>query len=173
MEDFKTAIQKFQSQERKKIKQEFKNELDTLTQKVEKLTKENAKLKRIHKKVSEASSDFCISLLNIVEAKEKKTDSPNLRRSLRNKQLPQKEDLVNFQSIKDRIKYLNHDPQIFSNQLPIIGKKMADYYRTSYNKEPSKRDEKINDKHTVPVCVYSKNDWEYMDYLIKTSLKLE
>ena len=118
MEEFKTAIQKFQTQERKKIKQEFKNELDTLTQKVEKLTKENAKLKRIHKKVSEASSDFCISLLNIVEAKEKKTDSPNLRRSLRNKQLPQKEDLVNFQSIKDRIKYLNHDPQIFSNQLP-------------------------------------------------------
>ena len=173
MEEFKIAIQKFQAQEREKIKQEFKSELDILTQKVEKFTKEYAKLKSKLESIHTKVSATIISLKNMVEVEEKKTDSPNLRRSLRNQQLSQKEELENCQSIKHRIKYLNHDPQIFSNQLPNIGKEMADYYRTSYNKEPSKRDEKINDKHTVPVCIYSKNDWEYMDYLIKTSLKLE
>ena len=190
MENFKVAIEKFQSQEREKIKQEFKDELDTLTQRVETLT---TKLERIcHRHslytmgVSEAANiltdladDFkrlevvhSDSLLNIVEEKEEKSDSPNLRRSLRNKR--PKEDLVNFHSIKDRIKYMKHDPQNFSKQLSIIGKKMAEYYRKSHNDEdPSKRDEKINDKHTLPVCVYAETDWEYMDYLIKTSLDLE
>ena len=191
MEDFKEAIQKFQSQEREKIKQEYKAELDTLTQRVETLT---TKLERIcHRHslytmgVSEAANiltdladDFkrlevvhSDSLLDIVEEKEKKSDSPTLRRSLRNKH-PPTEDVVNFHSIKDRIKSMKHDPQNFTGQLSSIGKKMAEYYRKSHNdKDPSKRDEKINDKHTSPVCVYSKEDWEYMDYLIKTCLNLE
>ena len=69
---------------------------------------------------------------------------------------------------------MNHDHQKFTKQLSTIGKKMADYYRKAHNGEdPSKRDEKINEKHTSPVCVYSENDWEYMDYLIKTSLELQ
>ena len=182
MEDFKEAIQKFQSQEREKIKQEYKAELDTLTQRVETLT---TKLERIchrhslHTKcVSEAANILTDllhsdSLLNIVEEEEKKSDSPNLRRSLRNKH-PPTEDVVNFHSIKDRIKSMKHDPQNFTCQLSNIGKKLAEYYRKSHNdKDPSKRDEKINDKHTSPVCVYSKEDWEYMDYLIKTCLNLE
>jgi len=77
-------------------------------------------------------------------------------------------------SIKDRITHMNHDHQKFTKQLSTIGKKMADYYRKAHNGEnPSKRDEKINEKHTSPVCVYSENDWEYMDYLIKTSLEIQ
>jgi len=77
-------------------------------------------------------------------------------------------------SIKDRISHMNHDHQNFTKQLSTIGKKMADYYRKAHNGEdPSKRDEKINEKHTSPVCVYSENDWEYMDYLIKTSLEIQ
>ena len=77
-------------------------------------------------------------------------------------------------SIKDRITHMNHDHQKFTKQLSTIGKKMADYYRKVHNGEdPSKRDEKINEKHTSPVCVYSENDWEYMDYLIKTSLEIQ
>ena len=79
MENFKVAIEKFQSQEREKIKQEFKDVLDTLTQKVENLTQENTKLKRmchrqsLHTKcVSEAANILTDllhsdSLLNIVE----------------------------------------------------------------------------------------------------------
>ena len=190
MENFKVAIEKFQSQEREKIKQEFKDELDTLTQRVETLTTKLERICHRHslytKCVSEAANiltdladDFkrlevvhSDSLLNIVEEEEKKSDSPNLRRSLRNKH-PPTEDVVNFHSIKDRIKSMKHDPQNFTGQLSSIGKKMAEYYRKAHNKDPSKRDEKINDKHTSPVCVYSEGNWEYMDYLLKTSLELE
>jgi hypothetical protein len=69
---------------------------------------------------------------------------------------------------------MGKDPHEFTSQLPLIGKKMAQYYRKAHNNEdPSKRDEKINDKHTSPVCVYSEENWEYMDYLLKTSLELE
>ena len=172
MENFKEAIQKFQSQEREKIREEFRGKLDTLQQKVKNLTEKNAKLERMWQKVGEAVNIF---LTDYSESyNEKKSDSPNLRRSLRNKHLPPKEDLVNFQSIKDRIRNMKYDPQNFTHQLSSIGKKMAEYYRQSHNNEdPSKRDEKINDKHTLPVCVYAEEDWEYMDYLIKNSLNLE
>ena len=163
MEEFKDAIEKFQLQEREKIKQEFRDKLNTLTQKVEELTKENA---RIYQKVTEATKSYQASLLSLLE---EKTDSPDAKT-----QSSSEENLENFHSIKDRIKYMNRDPENFSNQLSTIGKKMAEYYRKSHNdEEPSKRDEKINDKHTLPVCVYAKCDWEYMDYLIKTSINLE
>ena len=50
---------------------------------------------------------------------------------------------------------------------------MAAYYRKTYKgKNPAKRDEKINDTHTHPVCVYGEDDWEYLDYLITTELKI-
>ena len=69
---------------------------------------------------------------------------------------------------------MKEDPQKFIPLLPLVGKKMAEYYRNSHNgDDPSKRDEKINDKHTSPVCVYSKEDWEYVDYFIKATLNLE
>ena len=187
MENFKEAIQKFQSQEREKIKQEYKEELDTLSQRVEILTTKLERICHRHSLYTKCVSEAATILTdladdfkrlegvhpdsNSVEEKEKKSDSPNLRRSLRNKH---PEDVVNFHSIKDRIKSMKHDPQNFTGQLSSIGKKMAEYYRKSHNdKDPSKRDEKINDKHTSPVCVYSKEDWEYMDYLIKTCLNLE
>ena len=48
---------------------------------------------------------------------------------------------------------------------------MAAHYRETHAGEnPAKRDEKINDKHTSPVCVYGEDDWEYLDYLITTDL---
>ena len=77
-------------------------------------------------------------------------------------------------SIKDRIhNRFNQEPQNYAPLLPTIGKKMAAYYRKTYKgKNPAKRDEKINDTHTHPVCVYGEDDWEYLDYLITTELKI-
>lgn len=77
-------------------------------------------------------------------------------------------------SIKDRIhNRFNQEPQNYAALLPTIGKKMAAYYRKTYKgKNPAKRDEKINDTHTHPVCVYGEDDWEYLDYLITTELKI-
>ena len=66
MEEFQTAIQKFQAQERTKIEQELKEELTTLKQKVAQLTKDNAHLEMMYRKVSENVKTFSASLLNIV-----------------------------------------------------------------------------------------------------------
>jgi predicted RNase H-like nuclease len=78
-------------------------------------------------------------------------------------------------SVKDRIKHMNQDLQRFDNKdLCSIGKKMVTYYRKmNKGKDPVKRTEKINDKHNSLVCTYSENDWEYLDYLIVTTLKIQ
>lgn len=176
--EFQNAIEKFQSQ----LEQDFKKELTGLKQKVTQLTTENNNLKR---KLDEADkyrvfyreiSGALNTLLNGEEKEEKplsppKPDSSNaVKWPLRNRQ----QAPVILHSIKDRLRNMEKDPHEFTSQLPLIGKKMAQYYRKAHNNEdPSKRDEKINDKHTSPVCVYSEGNWEYMDYLLKTSLELE
>lgn len=78
-------------------------------------------------------------------------------------------------SVKDRIKHMNQDLQRFDNKdLCSIGKKMVAYYRNmNKGKDPPRKTEKINDKHNSLVCVYTKNDWEYLDYLIVTTLKIQ
>jgi len=159
--DFQTALQKFQTQERETIQAEFgeevsllKEKLDSKNRRLKLLEQENDKLKKGYQLVSDIISKF--PYISLTPGETLETKEPELH------------------SIKDRIKSLKHDPQNFTNQLSTIGKKMADYYRKAHNGEdPSKRDEKINEKHTSPVCVYSKNDWEYMDYLIKTSLEIQ
>jgi len=176
-QEVQTAIQKFQEQGREIVQAEFKQEVDSLKQelvsknkRLESLEQENAKLKKgyqlLNEKlgvlVSDIISKSISDTLSITETDEKGLPLP----------LETKESELH--SIKDRIKHMNHDHQNFTKQLSTIGKKMADYYRKAHNGEdPSKRDEKINEKHTSPVCVYSENDWEYMDYLIKTSLELQ
>lgn len=81
---------------------------------------------------------------------------------------------VNLNSIKDRIKHMNHDPQQFDNKdLISIGKKMAEYFRAYTGNDPQKKEEKINDKHNSFVCVYGEPDWEHLDYLITTTLKIQ
>jgi len=176
--EFQNAIQKFQTQ----LEQDLKEELSGLKQKVTQLTTENDTLKQkldetdkyrvFYREISEALN----TLLNVEEKEEKtlspsKPDSSNpVRWPLRNRQQPP----IILHSIKDRLRNMEKDPHEFTSQLPLIGKKMAQYYRKAHNNEdPSKRDEKINDKHTSPVCVYSEENWEYMDYLLKTSLELE
>ena len=86
-----------------------------------------------------------------------------------------KETENELHSIKDRIKHMNHVPQQFDNtDLVSIGRQMADYYRKTYSgKDPAKKEEKINEKHNSLVCVYSEADWEYLDYLITTTLKIQ
>ena len=176
-QEVQTAIQKFQEQGREIVQAEFKQEVDSLKQelvsknkRLESLEQENTKLKKgyqlLNEKlgvlVSDIISKSISDTLSITETDEKGLPLP----------LETKESELH--SIKDRIKHMNHDHQNFTKQLSTIGKKMADYYRKAHNGEdPSKRDEKINEKHTSPVCVYSENDWEYMDYLIKTSLELQ
>jgi len=80
-----------------------------------------------------------------------------------------------WHSIKDRIIHMNQDLQRFDNKdLCSIGKKMVTYYRNmNKGKDPPRKTEKINDKHNSLVCVYTKNDWEYLDYLIVTTLKIQ
>ncbi len=77
-------------------------------------------------------------------------------------------------SIKDRLKHMNQDLQRFDNKdLCSIGKKMVTYYRKmNKGEDPPKKDERINDKHNSLVCAYSETDWEYLDYLITTNLKI-
>ena len=179
MEEFKIAIEKF--------RQETAKEIDTLTQAVAKLTEENVNLRKVY----DDAILFATSLLEVKNVVEAKGEKPNEVSTIATDEdvstIATDEDVRVFltrerstadpiilHSIKDRIKYMNHDPQNFSKQLSLIGKKMAQYYRKAHNNEdPSKRDEKINDKHTSPVCVYSEGNWEYMDYLLKTSLELE
>ena len=179
MEEFKIAIDKF--------RQETAKEIDTLTQAVAKLTEENVNLRKVY----DDAILFATSLLEVKNVVEAKGEKPNEVSTIATDEdvstIATDEDVRVFltrerstadpiilHSIKDRIKYMNHDPQNFSKQLSLIGKKMAEYYRTAHNgKDPSKRDEKINDKHNSPVCVYPEENWEYMDYLIKTSLNLE
>ena len=172
------------TEEREKIKEEFRKEVDILKQKVAELTKENAR----YRKVYDNARIFSNSVLNI-EEKEKRRELPRLDKEVKEcnpespktgtwvlrKRMPsRKADSLIYHSIKDRIRKMGEDPQHFIYQLSSLGKKMAEYYRNSHNGEnPSKRDEKINDKHTSPVCVYAEEDWEYMDYLLKTSLDLE
>ena len=176
-QEVQTAIQKFQEQGREIVQAEFKQEVDSLKQelvsknkRLESLEQENAKLKKgyqlLNEKLGVLVSDI-ISKSISVTLSITETDEKGLPLPLETKE-------SELHSIKDRIKHMNHDHQNFTKQLSTIGKKMADYYRKAHNGEdPSKRDEKINEKHTSPVCVYSKNDWEYMDYLIKTSLELQ
>ena len=170
MEEFKIAIEKF--------RQETAKEIDTLTQAVAKLTEENVNLRKVY----DDAILFATSLLEVKNVVEAKGEKPNEVSTIATDEdvrvfLTRERstaDTIILHSIKDRIKYMNHDPQNFSKQLSLIGKKMAEYYRTAHNgKDPSKRDEKINDKHNSPVCVYPEENWEYMDYLIKTSLNLE
>ena len=158
-QELQRAIQKFQAQGRQIVQTEFQQEVADLKQKLvsknkrlEFLEQENTKLKKGYERLNEKLGDLITDIISLLlETKES-----------------------GLHSIKDRIKYMNHDPQTFSKQLSTIGKKMADYYRKAHNgEEPSKRDEKINEKHTSPVCVYPKPDWEHMDYLIKTSLDIQ
>jgi len=160
-QEVQTAIQKFQEQGREIVQAEFKQEVDSLKQelvsknkRLESLEQENAKLKKgyqlLNEKlgvlVSDIISKSISDTLSITETDEKGLPLP----------LETKESELH--SIKDRIKHMNHDHQNFTKQLSTIGKKMADYYRKAHNGEdPSKRDEKINEKHTSPVCVYSEN----------------
>ena len=67
---------------------------------------------------------------------------------------------------------MGYNSEKFANtDLVHIGKQMAFYYRKTYDeKDPKKREEKINEKHNSLVCVYSKNDWAYKDELIKIQL---
>ena len=80
---------------------------------------------------------------------------------------------VELHSIKDRVKHMNLDLQQLDNKdLIRIGKKMAEYFRNYTGKDPQKKEEKINDKHNSFVCVYGESDWEHLDYLITTTLKI-
>jgi len=196
-QEVQIAIQKFQEQGREIVEAKFKQEVDGLKQelvsknkRVEFLEQENTHLKKGYKHLNEKLgglvdiiSKSISATLSITDEKglplpldsadgEAEADLEQSRLDDDDKGLETKEPKLH--SIKDRITHMNHDHQKFTKQLSTIGKKMADYYRKVHNGEdPSKRDEKINEKHTSPVCVYSENDWEYMDYLIKTSLELQ
>ncbi len=174
------------TEEREKIKEEFRKEVDILKQKVAELTKENAR----YRKVYDNARIFSNSVLNIEEKEQLKEiqrldkevkeckenpESPKTGTWVLRKRRPslKEDDSITFHSIKDRIRKMGEDPQHFIYQLSSLGKKMAEYYRNAHNGEnPSKRDEKINDKHNSPVCVYAEEDWEYLDYLLRTSLGL-
>ena len=101
-----------------------------------------------------------------------------------------KETENELHSIKDRIKHLTFEKWgmsekkhaavlaerfiYYNKDLCSIGRQMADYYRKTYSgKDPAKKEEKINEKHNSLVCVYSEADWEYLDYLITTILKIQ
>ena len=174
-QEVQTAIQKFQEQGREIVEAEFKQELDVLKQelvsknkRLKFLEQENTKLKNGY---HDLNNTLGVLVSDIISKSISDTFSLTDEKGL---PLPLETKESELHSIKDRIKHMNHDHQNFTKQLSTIGKKMADYYRKAHNGEdPSKRDEKINEKHTSPVCVYSENDWEYMDYLIKTSLELQ
>lgn len=174
-QELQRAIQKFQAQGRQIVQTEFQQEVADLKQKLvsknkrlEFLEQENTKLKKGYERLNEKLGDLITDIISqSTPAILSETDEKGAPLLLETKE-------SGLHSIKDRIKYMNHDPQTFSKQLSTIGKKMADYYRKAHNgEEPSKRDEKINEKHTSPVCVYPKPDWEHMDYLIKTSLDIQ
>jgi len=166
-QEIQTTIQKFQEQEREIIQAEFKKEVEELkrelvskNKRLKFLEQENKNLKNGYQKINEFFTETISKFVSTTDEKE----SP----------LHFEEKEMELQSVKDRIKHMNHNPHHFSKYLPAIGKKMADYYRKAHDgADPSKRDEKINEKHTSPVCVYSEEDWEYLDYLIKTSLNLQ
>lgn len=174
-QEVQTAIQKFQEQGREIVEAEFKQELDVLKQelvsknkRLKFLEQENTKLKNGY---HDLNNTLGVLVSDIISKSISDTFSLTDEKGV---PLPLETKESELHSIKDRIKHMNHDHQNFTKQLSTIGKKMADYYRKAHNGEdPSKRDEKINEKHTSPVCVYSKNDWEYMDYLIKTSLEIQ
>ena len=174
-QEVQTAIQKFQEQGREIVEAEFKQEVDSLKQelvsknkRLKFLEQENTKLKKGY---HDLNNTLGVLVSDIISKSISDTFSLTDEKGL---PLPLETKESELHSIKDRIKHMNHDHQNFTKQLSTIGKKMADYYRKAHNGEdPSKRDEKINEKHTSPVCVYSENDWEYMDYLIKTSLELQ
>lgn len=174
-QEVQTAIQKFQEQGREIVEAEFKQELDVLKQelvsknkRLKFLEQENTKLKNGY---HDLNNTLGVLVSDIISKSISDTFSLTDEKGL---PLPLETKESELHSIKDRISHMNHDHQNFTKQLSTIGKKMADYYRKAHNGEdPSKRDEKINEKHTSPVCVYSENDWEYMDYLIKTSLELQ
>jgi hypothetical protein len=174
-QEVQTAIQKFQEQGREIVEAEFKQELDVLKQELVSKNKRLKFLEQENTKLKNGYHDLNNTLGVLVSDIISKSIFDTL--SLTDEKgvpLPLETKESELHSIKDRIKHMNHDHQNFTKQLSTIGKKMADYYRKAHNGEdPSKRDEKINEKHTSPVCVYSENDWEYMDYLIKTSLELQ
>ncbi len=166
-QEIQTTIQKFQEQEREIIRAEFKKEVEDLkrelvskNKRLEFLEQDNKSLKNGYQKINEFFTETISEFVSTTDEKK----SP----------LHFEEKEKELQSVKDRIKHMNHNPHHFSKYLSAIGKKMADYYRKAHDgADPSKRDEKINEKHTSPVCVYSEEDWEYLDYLIKTSLNLQ
>lgn len=174
-QEVQTAIQKFQEQGREIVEAEFKQELDVLKQelvsknkRLKFLEQENTKLKNGY---HDLNNTLGVLVSDIISKSISDTFSLTDEKGL---PLPLETKESELHSIKDRIKHMNHDHQNFTKQLSTIGKKMADYYRKAHNGEdPLKREEKINEKHTSPVCVYSENDWEYMDYLIKTSLEIQ
>lgn len=198
-QEFQTAILKFQIQERETIQTEFKEEVVALRQKLDSknkqlkfLEQENVKLKNVYQHINNNLGGVMETTIETIVNHISKLISTSLRDTNMQRHLvetakahlfagistetetDEKGSESKLYSIKDRIKYMKHDPKNFTKQLSSIGKKMAEYYRKSHNGEdPSKRDEKINDKHTSPVCVYSEEDWEYMDYLIKTSLEIQ
>ena len=65
---------------------------------------------------------------------------------------------------------MGYNPEKFANtDLVHIGKQMAFYYRKTYDeKDPKKREEKINEKYNSLVCVYSKNDWATLNRVTQT-----
>ena len=202
-QEVQIAIQKFQEQGREVVQAEFQQELDGLkhelvskNKRLELLEQENTKLKKGYEHlndklgglVTDIISKFISATLSITDekglplpldsAEEEERSRQEAESDLEQSRFDDDKGLETkepkLHSIKDRITHMNHDHQKFTKQLSTIGKKMADYYRKAHNGEdPSKRDEKINEKHTSPVCVYSENDWEYMDYLIKTSLEIQ
>ena len=168
-QEIQTTIQKFQEQERKIIQSEFKQEVDDLKQelvsknkRLKFLEQENKNLKNGYQKINEFFTETISKFISPTD--EKGAPLP----------FEAKEMDLQLHSVKDRIRHMKHNPHHFSKYLSAIGKKMADYYRKAHDgADPSKRDEKINEKHTSPVCVYSEDDWEYLDYLIKISLNLQ
>lgn len=174
-QEVQTAIQKFQEQGREIVEAEFKQELDSLKQelvsknkRLKFLEQENTQLKKGYETLNEKLG---VLVSDIISKSISDTFSLTDEKGV---PLPLETKESELHSIKDRISHMNHDHQNFTKQLSTIGKKMADYYRKAHNGEdPLKREEKINEKHTSPVCVYSENDWEYMDYLIKTSLEIQ
>ncbi len=165
-QDLQKAIQEFQVQGRRIIQADSQRKIEDLNRelidkntRVKFLERENAKLKKGYERLNENLGDLIKDIISQTDEKEPA--------------LPLETKEPELHSIKDRIKYMNQDPQTFSKRLSPIGKKMADYYRNAHNgEEPSKRDEKINEKHTSSVCVYPEPDWEHMDYLIKTALDI-
>ena len=171
-QEFNSIIQSFLEKRDEKMEAFWEDERGELEKEIGLLKIQNSKLCSENEKLKRETAKLINGILEVVEmttipincvaVQEEKTQI--------DQDVEDEKEEEELHSIKDRVKQMGYNPEKFDNtDLSYIGKQMAKYYRQSYDEDPEKREEKINEKHNSLVCVYSKNDWAYIDKLINTT----